>query len=867
MKNNGHCPRCNRKFTKKSLLFKHVVQCEVQRLIPLKIVLTPIDSIMTNINSSVNTNASTSDMNLEPIVALPKLQLPISSKKTNEKKAEKEKRAEKKADKKATEKEPDPSSDKKADRKSKTKASVVQLVKSEPETILDTDGNAITPTVSSTQLDVASTIMEIAVEPTPDADDDEAPTSPAHYSDAGGYSPAGDDDSSDSESDSPPRTDALPTATLPSAALPKDALPSDVSITVVKQEPLEDSDDVIIIEDEPEVPILIPVESSPVKRKDVESSPVKRKDKKSVEKPRKEKSSSAAVLANALDGVIIKTEPIDVIETDTVSCELIDAIPSTSNVSSLVDPTIKIKLEPTDQTTNSSPAAIGQNAPITTASVSQTKRKEKKSKHKHKKDKRAPAEKSQPSTVPVPLLPIKQEPMDTGYEPTVASPENDTDNDESAAEDVDNEVGTDASTVAPNIAIKTEPNRPGYDDFDPVLAQNIKKEKFDFSATSPAGQVAPSLRLKISKTHGTLNATIIPHGKDKTPQKGQKSAKKTTVTSRIPIAPTAMHTETEAHSATVLSTPSTSSSIESNKDDDAAVQKKKSKIKKQALLMQKIREEMMARMAKEKEKATSSSAAAATSVPAQTKPTSPSKDVDTVNGTETNRSRPLAKSAAAATVPVISEVTAGDKTQLPVSGTLSTVYDSEVQIKTEKQDDGYKRVEDYVTDSSQDEPASSVDNNKILSAEDNLTDVSQTDEEIVQNAPPAEQDAVETPSLKQMLAEKEDKSTESTEGEQQTDVVQQSEEESIESMATEHVPHTNIVKSEHIIEEDANEEAEPAEDMPQTDGQKHDDETENTNFDNELLTLQSCNEATTDDVPATEQVMLSLMISEIYCLF
>lgn len=895
MKNNGHCLRCNRKFTKKNLLFKHVVQCEVQRLIPLKIVLTPIDAIMSNISSSASTNASTSDMNtnLEPIVALPKLQLPSSSKKAVEKKTEKEKRAERKAEKKAEkklekipDKKPDKLPDKKSERKLR-KAPVVQLVKSEPETMLDTDGNAIAPIVSSAQLDIASTIMEIAVAPTPDADDDEA-ASPANYSDAGGFSPAGaaDDDSSDSESEIPesdntPQTDAVPTTALPSDALPKeasstDALLPEASITVVKQEPLDDSDDVIIIEDEPAEPILIAAEHSHVKGK----------DKKSVEKTRKEKITGTA----AVDGVVIKTEPVDVTETGpAVALELIDEIPSTSldevpstsDATSLLDPTIRIKLEPTDSNTNSLPVPTVQNAPTTeTALAPQTKRKEKKSKHKHKKDKRTPTEKSsRPITLPVsiaPLLPIKQEPIDTGYEHTVEPPENDTDKEESATEDVDNEVETDGSAGAPNIAIKTEPNRPGYDDFDPVLAQNIKKEQVDLQATSSASQVAPSLRLKISKTHGTLNATIIPHGNDKSvPPKQQKTAKKSTVTTmpRMPVVtPLAKPTETDVHTAaSVWPTTSTSlsPSIQRNKDD-AAAQKKKSKINKQVLLMQKIREEMMARIAREKEQAqTTSSAVAVTpsTVPAKPKLASPpSNSADTVNGTDTNRSRLPTKSAAAVIVPVISQVSAGDGTQIPVTEISSPVHDSEVQIKIEKDDDGDERVDDSVTNSNQDEPEPSVDNHTSLPAQENLPDVSQKDDEMVDNASQVEA----TVEQSQQQPVEEEMSNESSEGdEHQSDVTLQTKEdveENAESLTTEAAQLAYIVKNEHIVDGDANEETEPIEAEPQLNDQQHDENMEKTNLDVELLTAdqKSYHEAVMDDVPTLEQVIMSLIIGYIF---
>lgn len=218
--------------------------------------------------------------------------------------------------------------------------------------------------------------------------------------------------------------------------------------------------------------------------------------------------------------IVIKREPVDNYE---------------AIAPPVFDPTKKIKTEPLDESTEMSNEVEKQFSP--------KRRRSKKSTHKSYKERPH-------------LVHIKEEPMET----------DDLRNDVFRMAPKHNLGSAIVSLPTTNLletTIKQEPIRCGYgDDFDPVLAMNIKKEPgLDDSSSSRL----PSLRLIISKKHGTLNAKLISaQGED---TENVEQSPKATKTKRV---------------------------------------KDKRLYKKPALLAEKIRQEMIARMARDKENKTTS---------------------------------------------------------------------------------------------------------------------------------------------------------------------------------------------------------------------------------------------------------------------
>lgn len=220
--------------------------------------------------------------------------------------------------------------------------------------------------------------------------------------------------------------------------------------------------------------------------------------------------------------IVIKREPVDNYE--------VSATPP------IFDPAKKIKTEPLDDRGDVSNEVDRQFSP--------KRRRSKKSTHKSYKDRQH-------------LVHIKQEPIDS----------DDLRNDIFRMAPKHNLGSAIVSLPTTNLletTIKQEPIRCGYgDDFDPVLAMNIKKEPgLDDSGSSRL----PSLRLIISKKHGTLNAKLISaQGNDA--DANVETSPKSTKSKRV---------------------------------------KDKRLYKKPALLAEKIRQEMIARMARDKGNKTTS---------------------------------------------------------------------------------------------------------------------------------------------------------------------------------------------------------------------------------------------------------------------
>lgn len=296
----------------------------------------------------------------------------------------------------------------------------------------------------------------------------------------------------------------------------------------IKSEPtvnyLDEDDDVILIEDAID-PIIIG-----------DTSPPKKKDRKSKKHKRDRQRTQMLMMA-------IKQEP-----RDDRDHPLTNSTDTTVN-----EPMVRIKMEPVDETE------------LPTSSTSSnvlTKKKEKK-KHKHKRNKRPNHEFSV-----IQNINIKQEPIDDNYVSTAATPlpTSSSSPPRQAQLQSSQKESMQPLVTLPNINehitmptivmnnIKKEPSSVGYDAFDPKVALNIKKERgIDKSAAFVNKQ--PSLRLKITKEHGTLNAKIIPNQ-----SKGKG-------------------TSTSEHKAN----------------------KSKNVYKKPALLAEKIRQELMLRLAKEKD--------------------------------------------------------------------------------------------------------------------------------------------------------------------------------------------------------------------------------------------------------------------------
>lgn len=490
IRNNGNCLRCNRKFLKKTTLFKHSVQCTGTGnfSIPLpsisesKVIQKPA-----TVKKTPSTNWNTT-LNLNPIVALE----PITPRIINN-------------------------------------SIVESLVKSEPEAILDGD-------VVNNAEETNDHVENKADDDEDNDDNDGSDSSDGNMND---LSMPVDDRYSDSDSDDEqaPTSIVAPESTVTIDSVPAAAaiINSVVETTVntmgdqvtVKTEPVEDDDDdVIIIEDEIAPPIVIGADNSPTKKKDKKSKKHKKDKRQTIEK--------LPLL------VAIKQEPADE-PSDQVVTE-----PPTC-----FDLNIQIKSEPGSTSTVVPNELLTQKDQQIITSLHNKKR-DKKSKHKHKKDKR-----SDISVANAPVS-IKQEPIDNtelDTQPSIVQPQLAT---------VQHALVTFPSQVAVStppqqinvqpVSIKKEPLDSGYADFDPNVAQNIKKEPVDINAKQPP------LRLKITKEHGTLNAKIIPD---------KKSANKN-----------------------------------SAKAAPKRVNKPKNVYKKPALLAEKIRQEMLLRMAREREATT-----------------------------------------------------------------------------------------------------------------------------------------------------------------------------------------------------------------------------------------------------------------------
>lgn len=219
--------------------------------------------------------------------------------------------------------------------------------------------------------------------------------------------------------------------------------------------------------------------------------------------------------------IVIKREPVDNFE--------VIAPP-------IFDPTRKIKSEPLDENTALNDNVVKQSSPKRSSLKN---RRSKKSTHKSYKERQH-------------LVHIKEEPMDTDdLRKNVFRT--------SRTHNLGSAIVSLPTTNLLETTIKQEPIRPGYDDFDPVLAMNIKKEPgLDDSGSSRL----PSLRLIISKKHGTLNAKLISaQGSNNADDDDVETSPKATKTKRV---------------------------------------KDKRLYKKPALLAEKIRQEMIARMSKDK---------------------------------------------------------------------------------------------------------------------------------------------------------------------------------------------------------------------------------------------------------------------------
>ncbi|KAG4075593.1 hypothetical protein HA402_003418 [Bradysia odoriphaga] len=213
--------------------------------------------------------------------------------------------------------------------------------------------------------------------------------------------------------------------------------------------------------------------------------------------------------------IVIKREPVDTYEVLT---------------SPVYSPTKTIKSEPLDENAEVAIETERQHSP---KRASLKNRKSKKSTHKTYKEKQH-------------LVHIKQEPIDP--------------DDVFRTHDMGSAIVSLPTTNLLETNIKQEPIRPGYDDdFDPVLAMNIKKEPGLMEDSSSSRM--PSLRLIISKKHGTLNSKLISAQEDE--------------------------------SDTVETSPSKAAKAKRVKD--------KRLYRKPALLAEKIRQEMVARMSRDKE--------------------------------------------------------------------------------------------------------------------------------------------------------------------------------------------------------------------------------------------------------------------------
>lgn len=220
--------------------------------------------------------------------------------------------------------------------------------------------------------------------------------------------------------------------------------------------------------------------------------------------------------------IVIKREPVDTYE--------VIAPP-------IFDPTKKIKSEPLDENTEVEKQLSPKRASLKN-------RRSKKSTHKSYKDRQHH------------LVHIKKEPMDSDdfRHGIFRTPSH---------HNMGSAIVSLPTTNLLETNIKQEPIRPGYDDdFDPVLAMNIKKEP---GLEDSSSSRLPSLRLIISKKHGTLNAKLISAQGDSTDN--VETSPKATKTKR-------------------------------GKD--------KRLYRKPALLAEKIRQEMIARRAKDKENGTTS---------------------------------------------------------------------------------------------------------------------------------------------------------------------------------------------------------------------------------------------------------------------
>lgn len=216
--------------------------------------------------------------------------------------------------------------------------------------------------------------------------------------------------------------------------------------------------------------------------------------------------------------IVIKREPVDNYE---------------AMASPVYSPTKTIKSEPLEETIAEIANEVERNSSPLPKRASLKNRKSKKSTHKACKERQH-------------LVQIKQEPIDP-----------DDVFRKSSTHDMGSAIVSLPTTNLLETTIKQEPIRPGYDDdFDPVLAMNIKREP---GLDDPSSSKLPSLRLIISKKHGTLNSKLI-------------SAQKT------------------------------SESVETSpKATKAKRVKDKRLYRKPALLAEKIRQEMIARMSKDKE--------------------------------------------------------------------------------------------------------------------------------------------------------------------------------------------------------------------------------------------------------------------------
>lgn len=278
---------------------------------------------------------------------------------------------------------------------------------------------------------------------------------------------------------------------------------------------------------------------------------------------------SPSATRNAVDKpfvlpIIIKREPVD-------RYESADADPP------IFDPVAKIKLEPVDDTAVLPNEVEKQISPKRSNLKS---RKSKKSSHKSYRERQH-------------LVHIKQEPVDPDEVFRTAPTHN-----------LGSAIVSLPTTSLLGTRIKEEPIRPGYDDdFDPILAMNIKTEPGldDSNPSSPL----PALKLVITKKHGTLNSKLVsPHSSE--PISPRSSELIPTPCSES-ISPRSSKSA-PSHTSESLSPRSSKSSIpripkliSSRSGGSSVKMKSKSKIgfesdrcvfKKPALLAEKIREEL-----------------------------------------------------------------------------------------------------------------------------------------------------------------------------------------------------------------------------------------------------------------------------------